>query len=107
MTVPDPPAPGLAAEESRVVVCDARDLGRVDVGTVDTLARLALEARRRGRELRLCQPSTELRNLIALAGLAEVLLGPTGSAVEARRETEHREELLGVQEEGDAADPTA
>jgi hypothetical protein len=43
------------------------------VGTIDALARLELAARRQGRTIRLRNASTELRELIAFAGLDEVL----------------------------------
>jgi hypothetical protein len=68
------------------------------LGTVDALARLALAARRIGCELKLRDPSRELRELVAFAGLAEAL------GVEPGREAEEREEPLGVEEERDLPD---
>ena len=68
------------------------------LGTVDVLARLALAARRRGVRLRLRRPSHELRELVALAGLGEVL------GVEPGGQPEEREEPLGVEEEGELPD---
>jgi anti-anti-sigma regulatory factor len=52
------------------------DVGRirVDIATVDWLARLALMARRQGGRIVLRDVSPELRNLIEFAGLGEVLL---------------------------------
>jgi|GEM_PF-5160831 len=47
-----------------------------DLAAVDALARLALLARQRGCELRLLGVGGELRELIELAGLADLLLGP-------------------------------
>jgi ABC-type transporter Mla MlaB component len=44
-----------------------------DLAAVDALARLALVARRFGREVRLRRASPELGDLIELAGLSEVL----------------------------------
>jgi hypothetical protein len=44
-----------------------------DIGTVDTLARMALTARRLGRGVELVAARPELRRLIAFAGLADVL----------------------------------
>jgi ABC-type transporter Mla MlaB component len=44
-----------------------------DAVTVDALARLQLAARRLGCEVRLCNASAELRELIAFMGLREVL----------------------------------
>jgi STAS domain len=72
---------------------------RPDVATIDALARLELTARRRGKTLRLRNASTELRELIALAGLDEVL------RVEPGRQAEQREQPIGVEEEGELDDP--
>jgi ABC-type transporter Mla MlaB component len=44
-----------------------------DAVAVDALARLQLAARRLGCEVRLCNASAELRELIAFMGLREVL----------------------------------
>jgi ABC-type transporter Mla MlaB component len=46
---------------------------RVDIATVDWLARLALVARRQGGRLVVRNASAELYELIELAGLADVL----------------------------------
>jgi anti-anti-sigma regulatory factor len=68
-------------------------------GALGVLARLRLEARRAGVELRLFDVAPRLHELIALAGLEEVL------GVEPRRQLEEREERLGVEEEGQLGDP--
>jgi hypothetical protein len=65
----------------------------MDLAIVDTLARLRLAGRRLGFDLRL-YPSPELRELIDLAGLGEVL----GQA-------EEGEEPLRVEEERELDDP--
>jgi hypothetical protein len=62
---PDPP----------VLYIDAEGLA-ADCGSVDALARLALDARRRGVAITVRRASPELRDLIELAGLSEVLLRP-------------------------------
>ncbi len=67
------------------------DARRPDLALVDALARLQLDARRRGGRLRLRNVTDELRGLLELVGLADVL------AVEPRREPELGEQL-GVQE---------
>ncbi len=77
-----------------MIVCDVAALTANDVGVVGALARLALEARRIGLDLRLARVPPELAELIAFAGLDAVLLG-----VEAGRQPEQREEALGVEEE--------
>ena len=67
------------------------DARRPDLALVDALARLQLDARRRGGRLRLRNATEELRGLLELVGLADVL------AVEPRREPKLGEEL-GVEE---------
>ena len=80
------------------IVVDAGALA-ADVGTLDALARLQLNAQRLGRSIRLRDASTELRRLIEFSGLDEVL------RVEPRGQTEHGEDPLGVEEEGELRDP--
>ena len=65
---------------------------------VDLLARLQLEARRVGAELRLRHVAPALRELIALSGLEEAL------RVEPVGQPDEREELLHVEEEGHLGD---
>ena len=69
-----------------------------DLGLVDALARLQLAARRRGCLIQF-QPSQELRELLLLVGLAEVLCG------EPRRQAKERIEL-GIQEVVQPDDPS-
>ena len=73
----------------------------VDLGTVESLARLQLAARRCGVELQLAHVSDELRELIIFAGLAEAL------RLEPRGQAEEREERVGVEEERELGDPPA
>jgi len=73
----------------------------MSLAVVDVLARLQLAARRCGRELHVRDASPELLELIALAGLEDVL------GVEPRRQAEEREEPLGVEEERQLSDPPA
>ena len=82
------------------IVCDLRSVGRVDVGTVDLLARLELAARRAGCRLHLCNACAELRELVELLGLTDVL------RLEAGGEPEEREEPLRVEEERQLGDAT-
>jgi hypothetical protein len=89
----------MAPERSCLIVCDASALVDPDLGTIDVLAQLQLHARRIGFEIRLCRASRDLRELLAFAGLAEVL------RVEVGGEPEEREQSLGVEEERDLADP--
>ena len=71
----------------------------MDLAVVDTLARLALAERRRGRNLRLGNVPGELRELLVLTGLEGVL------GVEPGREPEEREERVRVEEERELGDP--
>ena len=87
------------------VLCDLTQLAEADMGTVDALARLALRARRLGCSISLRDPSSELCELLAFAGLGDVLPRSPDSGVEVVGESEQREEPLGVEEERDAADP--
>jgi hypothetical protein len=71
--------------------------------TVDALARVQLTARRLGSELRLKDASQTLRELLSLAGLADVVRC-SGDLVETRGQPEHGEEPCGIEEERDPAD---
>lgn len=91
----------LTNDDNAAVICDVGALRRADLAAVEALARLQLTARRGGRRLWLRRASPELRALLALTGLAEVL------PLEPGRETEQREQPIGIEEEGDAGDPPA
>lgn len=54
--------------------CDVTGV-EADAVTVDALARLQLAARRLGCQVRLCNASRELRELVSLMGLTDVLPG--------------------------------
>jgi hypothetical protein len=87
------------------IVCDVGALAP-DARAVDVLARLQLEAKRLGHEIRLRNVSSELRELLAFAGLRDVLRAEAG-CVEPGREPEEREQPLRVEEEGELDDPAA
>ena len=82
------------------LVYDAAGLSP-DVQTVDRLASLQLAMKRTGGELSLRNATTELRELLVLAGLADVL------PVEPEGQAEEREEGLGAEEERELGDPPA
>jgi anti-anti-sigma regulatory factor len=82
------------------IVVDAGALA-ADVGTLDALARMQLNAQRIGQSIRLRGVSTDLRRLIELSGLDEVL------RVEPRRQAEQGKEPFGVEEEGELRNPPA
>ena len=87
------------------VTCDVAGISEVDLATVDALARLQLVARRLGCTIELRDAPDELRELLALAGLAEVVPCLDRLPAEVRGQSEKREEPGGVEEEGDAGDP--
>jgi ABC-type transporter Mla MlaB component len=62
----------LERTRPREVYCDVRDVD-ADAVTVDALARLQLAARRRACQIRLRGVSDDLRGLVALMGLQDVL----------------------------------
>lgn len=90
-----------------VVECDVTEITRPDCSTVDAVARLQLDARRRGHEIVLRNANVELQELLELSGLADVIRCEDGSGVEVGGQAEEREEAGGVEKEGDAADAPA
>jgi ABC-type transporter Mla MlaB component len=101
--------PGLCARlqamlsdiDATAALCDVDGCVEADLVAIDALARLQLGARRIGRDLQLHEAPSELLDLLAFAGLEDVL------AVEPRRQSEQREELLGLEEERELDDPAA
>ena len=63
----------LDGSEADLVVCDVAGVSDPDCATVDALARIQLTARRLGSELRLRGASDELHEVLAMAGLCEVV----------------------------------
>jgi ABC-type transporter Mla MlaB component len=90
-----------------LVECDVGAVTEVDLGTVDALATLLLNARRAGSRVRLRDAPVELRELLAFAGLAEAVPCIAPLPVEPRGKAEEREEPRRVEEERDPADPAA
>ena len=91
----------------RTLVCGVGAVRRPDVATVDALAKMQLAALRHGCTVRLRDASPRLVELLELVGLREVLGCCEPSALEARRQSEEREEAFRVQEEVQPADPFA
>ncbi len=73
--------PGLCARVTaliegsgaELVVCDVAEVSSPDCATVDALARIQLTTRRLGSGLRLRSASDELHEVLAMAGLCEVV----------------------------------
>jgi ABC-type transporter Mla MlaB component len=89
--------------EADPVVCDVDALDP-DAVALDVLARVQLTARRLGRRVELAGVNVELRDLLELAGLSEVLPLVAGSNLEPRGQPEEREQALRVEEEADPGD---
>jgi hypothetical protein len=100
------------------VECDVGAVADPDADTIDAMARLQLTAVRLGVRFRFSRACEELRELLALTGLDDVLpceappCDPPGraddrrSGVEPLGKAEDREEALRIEEERDARDPT-
>jgi hypothetical protein len=85
------PSEEAPTKEARTIAVQVGGATAPDLCIVDALARLQLAAQRIGWTVQLREPSAELRELIDLAGLGEVLLlEPVGQAEEG--------EQLGVEE---------
>jgi ABC-type transporter Mla MlaB component len=63
----------LERSHATVALCDVSGI-RPDAVAVDALARLQLAAHRHGCQVRLVQCTPQLRDLVALMGLADVLV---------------------------------
>ena len=88
----------MTSPRPRTIVCDVGSIAP-DATTVDALARLQLNARRLGQEVRLSHVSSELRELLDFVGLGEVLrVEPGGQAKE-------WEQRVGIEEERELDDP--
>ncbi len=62
----------LERSGAEVALCDVSGVDP-DAVTIDALARLQLAARRHNCQVRLCQASTELLELLAFMGLRDVM----------------------------------
>ncbi len=96
----------LGGSGACVLLCEVSALTDADLLTVDALARLQLGARRLGCDMRLEHAPPELRDLLSLLGLQEVVRCAEESGLDARGQAERREKARGVEEERDAGDPT-
>ena len=88
----------MTAQRPREISCDVRAFAP-DASSLDALARLRLNAKREGLDLRFSGASDELERLAAFCGLAGVL------GLEASREAEKRKQRGGVEEERHLDDP--
>jgi ABC-type transporter Mla MlaB component len=82
----------LSATGARAVTCDAGGLDNPDATTIDALARLHLTARRHGCALRLQHAPGQLLDLLALAGLSDVIEVGAPSTIQPGRKIEQGEQ---------------
>jgi len=87
------------------VVCDVGAITEPDVAVLAALARLRLTARRLGCQMEIHRALPWLRELIAFAGLGQVLPVHAGGGVEPVRQAEEGEQPSGVQEVADPLYP--
>lgn len=95
----------LEGSDADLVICDVRALVDPDAVTVDALCRLQLIAGRLGRRVRFRDACGELRDLLVVMGLDDVLLPCAELPIQPRGEAEQREQPGRVEEERDPADP--
>ncbi len=95
----------LHHSDAAVVICHVGAITDPDVVTIEALARLQLAARRLGRRIRLSGAGDQLRELLAVTGLCDVLPLHEGLPLESWWQTEQREQALGVEERVDRDDP--
>ena len=97
----------LNESDAGFVVCDLGALVDPDAVTVDALARLQLTACRYGRQFRLRHACGEMRDLLALMGLGNIVRLETALRLKPRRQAEERKQGRGVEEERDPTDPAS
>lgn len=92
---------------ANVIICDVGHITAPDAVTVEALARLQLTARRLGRDIRICGASRGLRDLVAFAGLSDVLplAALLAGSAEAGGQAEQREQAIGVEKRVEPPDP--
>jgi anti-anti-sigma regulatory factor len=83
------------------VILNCARIKEPSLAAIDYLARLRLGLRRGDCEMCLANCSQELKQLVELSGLAGVL------GVQVKWQPEEREQLRGVEEEGELSDPPA
>jgi len=92
----------LEGNRAPLVICDVGELVDPDVVAVDALARLQLTARRLGRQIQLRHACDELRELLALMGLSDVV--PLTEGPQPGGKAEERKQTRGVEKRVDPGD---
>jgi hypothetical protein len=94
----------LENDDNRPLVCDVGRIAGPGAAAVDLLARLKLMTKRLGRPLVLQRTPRRLQELLAIAGLDEILNGCGSLSLEMGRQPEQREHAGCVEEEHDPHD---
>ncbi len=97
----------LERAEVDALTCDVSDLTHPDAVAIEALARLQLTASRLGRRIEVRGACEQLRLLLNLAGLRDVIALADASVVEALGQPEEREQVRRVEEETDPGDALA
>lgn len=95
-----------SAGHQGVIIVEIGHVTSPDLDTIETLARLQLEASRIGSSIRLNHASPTLRALLALVGLGEVVPCCADSDLGSERQAEERKQPVGVEEEVEPCDQT-
>jgi ABC-type transporter Mla MlaB component len=95
----------LEQSDAELAICDVSAVVEPDAAALEALARLHLTAARLGRSMELHHPCRKLTDILALAGLSDVLKVSAGLRLETSWQPEYREQLR-VDEVVDRADPT-
>ena len=96
---------GACRRPDAEIVVDVGSLTEPDLVVVDALARMHLEARRRGATIEMRDAPDALRDLLNWIGLDDVLLGNNVARGQPCRQTEPREQVTGVEEGVNPRDP--
>lgn len=96
----------VGTSDAEIVVCDVGALP-ANARTIEAVARLQLTARRLGRRIRLQRASQELEQLLAFAGLADVVAVGSPGLRGRSRHAEQRKHPGRVEERVDGDDPPA
>jgi len=96
---------GPSSKTGRFVICDMGGIVAPDLSTIDSLARLQASVQARGCSVHLRNASPELRELLDVCGLSEVIPICEESLPVDQGQPEQREHPGGVEKETEPGDP--
>ena len=96
---------GPSSKTGRVVICDLGGIVAPDLSTVDSLARFQLSVQARGCSVHLRNVPPELRELLEVCGLSEVIPICEESPPVDKGQPEQGKHPGGVEEEAEPGDP--